>query len=88
MSEQRTWTAQIDFTETPDRTDAVVTVTMGDSACMARGSARRNPNDPNVPRIGEELAAARAFHELSSKLVEESARILEEALGEPVELYS
>ena len=88
MTEQRTWTATIEFTETPDRTDAVVTVTMDDSQCMARGSARRSPNDPSVPRIGEELAAARAFHELATKLVEESARILEEALGEPVELYS
>jgi hypothetical protein len=39
-----------------------------------------------VPRIGEELATARAFAELSRKLLEESARILEAHLGEEVRL--
>ena len=41
---------------------------------------------PLVPRIGEELATARALTELSHKLVEEAARILEGALGREVEL--
>lgn len=86
MVETKTWTADVTLEETPDQTDALVTLRMGDSECTARGQARRNPNDPNVPRIGEELATARALAELSGKLVEESARILEGALGRHVEL--
>ena len=82
----KTWTAEVTLQETPDWTEAVVTLRMGDSECTARGGARRNPADPSVPRIGEELAVARALGELSGKLVEESARILEATLGRHVEL--
>ncbi len=82
----RHWTADITLEEDPDWTIAVVTLRMGDAECSGRGEARRNPHDPNVPRIGEELATARALNELSGKLVEESARILEDALGRKVEL--
>jgi hypothetical protein len=86
MTETKNWTADIVLTETPDQTDAVVTLRMGDAECVGRGRARRNPEDPNVPRIGEELATARALSELSGKLVEESARILEQHLGHEVHL--
>ena len=86
MTETKTWTAEIVLTETTDQTDAMVTLRTGDAECTARGAARRNPHDPNVPRIGEELATARALAELSSKLLEESARILEDSVGHPVDL--
>jgi hypothetical protein len=86
MGERKTWTAEIVIEETPDQTDAFVTLRTGDSECTAQGHARRNPHDPSVPRIGEELATARALSELSSKLLEESARILETALGREVHL--
>ena len=81
----KTWTADIVFEETPDTTEAVVTIHMDDAECHASGSAKRNPVDPSVPIIGEELAAARALAELSSKLIEESAAILESHLGRRVE---
>lgn len=83
---RKTWTADIVFEETEDATDACVTIHMDGAECVGRGSARRNPNDPSVPIIGEELAAARAFAELSHKLVDESAQILELHLGRHVEL--
>jgi hypothetical protein len=86
MVETKTWTAEILLEETPDKTDARVTLHMGDADCVAEGHARRNPHDPNVPRIGEELATARALAQLSGKLLEESARILEDHLGRPVHL--
>ena len=86
MTETKTWTVDIRLEETPDQTDAHATLRMGDAECTASGRARRNPHDPNVPRIGEELATARALSELSGKLVEESARILEGALGRSVNL--
>ena len=86
MSERKIWTAEIILDETPEKTDAFVTLHTGDAECTAEGHARRNPADPNIPRIGEELATARALAQLSSKLLEESARILEAHLGEEVHL--
>ena len=86
MDERKLWTVEIILEETPDRTDATVTLRTGDAECTAEGHAHRNPDDPNVPRIGEELAAARALAQLSSKLLEESARILETHLGKAVHL--
>jgi hypothetical protein len=86
MAERKTWTAEINLEETPDRTDAFVTLRTGDAECIAEGHARRNPQDPNVPRIGEELATARALGELSRRLLEEAASILEAHLGEEVHL--
>lgn len=86
MADRTTWTAEIILEETPEKTDAFVTLRTGDAECTAEGHARRNPHDPSVPRIGEELAAARALGELSRKLLEESARILEGHLGKEVHL--
>jgi hypothetical protein len=86
MTDRKTWTAEIVLEETVDRTDAFVTLRTGDAECIAEGHARRNPQDPNVPRIGEELATARALSALSGKLLEESARILETNLGHDVRL--
>ena len=34
------------------------------------GKARRNPDDPPMPLIGEELAVARALQDLSGQLIE------------------
>lgn len=86
MADSKTWTAEIVLNETPERTDAFVTLRTGDAECTGEGHARRNPQDPSVPRIGEELAAARALGDLSRKLLEESARILEGHLGRNVDL--
>jgi len=36
----------------------------------ATGKAKRNPTDPNVPLIGEELALARALGMLEEQLVD------------------
>lgn len=86
MAERKTWTAEIVLEETSDRTDAYVTLSTGDAECVGEGHARRNPADPSVPRIGEELATARALGDLSRKLLEESARILEGHIGREVHL--
>jgi hypothetical protein len=86
MTDRKIWTAEIVLDETPDRTDAYVTLRTGDAECTAEGHARRNPHDPNVPRIGEELAAARALSALASDLMEEAAGILETRLGHEVRL--
>jgi len=86
MTETKVWTVEIDITETPEETRAKATLHMGDADCAAFGRARRDPHDSNVPRIGEELATARALSELSHKLLDESARLIEEHVGHRVRL--
>ena len=51
-----------------------------------RGSARRNPVDPQVPKIGDELAAARALSDLSHRLLEVAAEDIEQATQDQVRL--
>ncbi|SEE27881.1 protein of unknown function [Jiangella alba] len=43
------------------------------------GRARRNPDDPEVPRIGDELAVARALADLAHQLLEVAAGDIEVA---------
>jgi hypothetical protein len=46
------------------------------------GRARRNPEDPEVPRIGDELAVARALSDLGHQLLEVAAGDIEVANGQ------
>jgi hypothetical protein len=55
-----TWSLEFVFDETDDETRAKATVEVEGTPLTGWGRARRNPTDPRVPRIGEELAAARA----------------------------
>ena len=86
MDERKIWNVEIILDETEEKTDATATLRTGDAECTAEGHAHRNPRDPNIPRIGEEIATARALSQLSGKLLEESARILQAHLGTEVHL--
>jgi len=50
------------------------------------GTARRNPHDANVPKIGDELAAARALSGLAHRLLRATAEDIEDVTHEPVHL--
>ena len=52
----------------------------------ARGTARRNPDDPAQPQIGEEIAAARALSDLVHQLLDKAATQIEEATHKPAHL--
>ncbi|PFG43746.1 uncharacterized protein DUF1876 [Isoptericola jiangsuensis] len=47
---------------------AVLTTSAG-TTLEGHGEARRNPDDPSVPEIGEELATARALRDLADRLL-------------------
>lgn len=64
---------EITFTETGDRTRAEAVLELGDERFYGVGQAKRAPGDPDVPIVGEDLAAARALSELSHKLLEAAA---------------
>lgn len=66
----RQWTADIFLSEEGDETKARA-VLHGDSVneVVGTGFARRNPHDPSVPEIGDEVAASRALGDLAERLL-------------------
>ena len=84
MSEARIWTVEIVFTEDEQRTRADAWLRGGGWELAGWGRSRRNPRDPDVPLVGEELAAARALSDLSHKLVGAALDVIEEFEPEPV----
>lgn len=82
-----TWTVTIEFSEDGDKTRADAALTGGPDALQGWGRARRNPADPDVPAVGEEVAAARALSDLAHHLLEQAAHRIESWEGRPVQLH-
>jgi hypothetical protein len=78
---------EVSLSEDADHTEAVARIGMCGREFSAWGRARRNPTDPTMPAVGEELAVARALSDLSHQLVVAAADSLESALGRPVALH-
>jgi hypothetical protein len=77
---------EIAFTEDDDHTEARAQLSLRGVTFHGYGRARRNPADPNVPVVGEELAAARCLSDLSHRLVEAAAEVISEREGRPARL--
>jgi len=83
----KSWTVQIDIGEYEGTTRAIARLRTGDDTSLSRtGVARLNPADPNVPEIGDELAAARALSELAHALLDAAADDISGVLHKPVHL--
>jgi hypothetical protein len=80
-------TIDVSLDETDERTEAKAVLRVRDREFTGSGQARRNPRDPNVPEIGEELAIARALSDLSHQLVGAAADAIEAFEGRPVSLH-
>lgn len=80
-----TETAEIDMTFDEDalRTEARTSLAIRGARFIGFGRARRNPADPNLLMVGEELAAARALSDLTQKLIEAAAETISEREGRP-----
>jgi Domain of unknown function (DUF1876) len=73
------WHVEIEFDEDDTHTKAALLLRLPDGAELrARGHAKRNPADEPQPRIGEEIAAARALSELTHELLDKAAREISE----------
>jgi len=59
----------VDVVEEPDECRATATVMTSRGPMRAEGAARRKPQDPNIPMVGEELAIGRALVELGDQLI-------------------
>ncbi|MFG2136783.1 DUF1876 domain-containing protein [Streptomyces sp. NPDC048650] len=64
------WHVELEFEEDTHRTRAAALVRLPDGSEMrAQGYASRHPVDSDQPRVGEEVAGARALNELAMKLL-------------------
>lgn len=81
------WSIEVLIEEDQSETEAKALLRVGDRELAGWGRARRNPLDPDRPRVGKELAAARALSELSHKLVDAAAVEIEEFEGRRVQLH-
>jgi Domain of unknown function (DUF1876) len=80
------WTVEVVFSEDEDKTRADAVLNGGPEELQGWGRARRNPVDPAVPAVGEEIAAARALMDLSHHLLEQATHRIESWEGHPVHL--
>lgn len=67
-ADRRSVTISLRLEEDSDHCEAVATMRTSVGELKASGRARRNPIDPEVPMIGEELAIARALSHLADQL--------------------
>lgn len=80
----QTWSIQIILDEEGDETQADAVLDLrGKSELRGHGVSRRNPTDPEVPMIGDELAAARALSDLAHRLLESAASDIESSTRTP-----
>lgn len=86
MTTSKVWSIEVFLTEDPDRTRADAVLQVGDRQFLGFGRAKRNPVDPDVPHIGEELATARALSDLSNRLLHAAAAAIEVCEGHKVML--
>ena len=87
MQSEPMWRVEVSFTEEEDRTRADAILVFGDKRFHGWGQAKRSPGDPNVPVVGEELAASRALSELAHHLLHAAADRIEAFEGGPVTLH-
>lgn len=81
-----TWTIELSFAEDEDHTQALALLNTPDGRELRGiGQARRNPDDRPVPRIGEEIAGARALSSLAHALLDYAANEVEQNVrrGDP-----
>ncbi len=77
---------EMTFHEDGDETEARASIVLRGATFTGWGRARRNPVDPNLPMVGEELAAARALSDLAHQLVEAAAETISGREGGPARL--
>jgi hypothetical protein len=87
MNETHTITLNLQVVEAGAKTTADVGFTTpAGQSLHGHGTARRHPDDPEVPQIGDEIAIARALFELAHKLLDSAAHDIGERLHRRVHL--
>ncbi|GAA1814670.1 DUF1876 domain-containing protein [Agromyces neolithicus] len=88
MPTTKQWSITVDIDEQEDTTLAHVSVrTPKGHDVTGVGHAQRNPLDPSVPEIGDELAVSRALRNLAERLLHATENDIAGATGEPAHLH-
>jgi hypothetical protein len=83
----KNWTVQVTIDEHGDDTRADAILALDNKMEMhGQGMSRRNPSDESVPRIGDELATARALSDLAHQLLMTAAQDIEAKTHVPAAL--
>lgn len=85
--QDRQWPLVVVFTEDDRTTRADVVLDVAGHHHHGWGTARRTSTDPDVPRIGEEVAAARALSRLAHDLLTAAGDDISELEHRPVQLH-
>ena len=88
MIATKQWSITVDIDEHDDTTLAHVSIrTPAGHDVTGVGQAQRNPLDPSVPEIGDELAVARALRNLAERLMHTTENDIKGVTGEPAHLH-
>lgn len=88
MTSHPVWRIEVTFTEDDRRTRADAVLDIAGRHLHGWGRSQRNPTDPDVPIIGEEVAAARALIRLAHELLGAAASDIEEIEHHPVQVHA
>lgn len=93
MTVSKHWTCEINLAEHPregeNLTYAGARLRAGDGTwLLGTGRARRNPSDPDVPEIGDEVAVARSLIDLAHQLLEHAGEGIESITGERAHMHA
>lgn len=84
---EKHWTVEIVIDEHESRTRARARLHAAEvDSLVGVGLARLNPEDENVPKIGDELATSRALSDLAHRLLDVTAGDIERITHEPAQL--
>lgn len=82
------WSVRLSVVERDGATEAEARLLASHHADLTgHGSARRNPADQNVTKIGEELAVARALSDLAHRLLHVATADVEAVTHERAHLH-
>ena len=88
MDAMKQWSITVDIDEQEDTTLAHVSLrTPAGQDVTGVGQAQRNPHDPSVPEIGDELAVSRALRNLAERLLHTTEHDIKGATGEAAHLH-
>ncbi|MER7023918.1 MULTISPECIES: DUF1876 domain-containing protein [Streptomyces] len=76
MTRTTEWTVRIVVFEEDGTTKARAVLDTGSAKMTGRGAAHCNPEDVDIPEIGDELASGRALKDLAARLLREADRDL------------
>jgi hypothetical protein len=79
----RTWNISVQISEDEGKTRAIALLhTDAGTELRHEGYAHRNPRDPDVPEIGDELATCRALTGLAHDLFDAALTDVEQNVGD------